>query len=349
MAKALEFARRVDKAVKDYVEKGVDGGFGWRDPQLESEWQTIENLLVQADNPYEGCTDRETSMAQQWIKCALQSVEGIGLDIPPEWRRWVDTPLVGGSDLSELARKLRSRDVRVVRAAVHEIQEIACEFPEDRDSEVAEILSSLFYIDKYDRPDLQIAVDDALVAVSELGEPVIPFLIERMCESDLNATLCFCRALGRIGGAAVDPIMAAYEKTDCPYVKATALYALSKIQDRSVGRVFDQLRKALRDKDYRVRVAAGRAIGKFAETIPSLFVPRSVHEPMIDDLVKALKDANDGARAKAVRSLGKVAKFGCVDAALKNRARTAIQSLVGEKEDSAFLVRQEAEEALKYV
>lgn len=347
MSGSMEYAHAVDSTVKEYLRKSQDLNLGPEDESLQETRRLLEKLLTQEEDPY---ADVDGRHARQWVDTAMRSLEVVGETIPEAWLRWVrgagDQP-----DLTDFYRRLRNTDVRVLRAAIRDIDEGVNELPEDRYREVAEALSSLFYIDKYDRPDLQTAVDDALVAVSHLGEPIIPFLVEKMCESDMNATLCYCRALGRIGGPAIPAIMAAYDKCEDPHVKASCLYALSKIRDANLSGVLDKLVEALSDENYEVRVAAGRCMGKYAEVIPSLFVPRSVHKPILKALLERLDDPNAGVRAKAVRSIGKLAKFCCLEDDLRQSAREKIAGLVREGEkggDPAFLVRQEAEEALQY-
>lgn len=349
----MEFARSVDNAVKDYVRKRVDQRLSWDNPALEGQRRAIEALLTQPEDPFAGNVDSESEYAREWTNSAIRTLEATGHRIPEPWCRWIGPRPGKESDFALFYRKLRSTDVRELRAAVHEIAEAAIELPEDRYVEVAEALASLFYIDKYDRPDLQTAVDDALVAISDLGEPVVPFLVERMCESDINATLCCAQVLGRIGGPAIDAIMVAFETAEDPHVRATALYALSKVRDRHVERVFDKVLAALEDRDFQVRVAAARAFGKFAEMLPGLFVPRSIHEKVFIQLIKSLSDEHFGVRSKVVRTIGKMAKFSYISDELRCRAKRGLLTILGRDEnakgDPAFVVRQEAEESIAYL
>lgn len=353
MSRSMEFARSVDNAVKEYVRKCMDGRLPWDHPALDDQRRAIESLLTQADDPFMGNGDIEADHAREWTSSAIRTLEATGHHVPKEWCRWIGPRHGVSSDFAIFYRKLRSTDVRELRSAVHEIAEAACELPEERYTEVAEALASLFYIDKYDRPDLQTAVDDALVAISDLGEPVVPFLIEKMCESDINATLCYARALGRIGGPAIEAIMKVYETAEDPHVRATALYALSKVRDRNVQNVFDKVLEAMNHRDFQVRVAAARAFGKFAEMLPGLFMPRSIHEKIFEQLLKSLNDENAGVRAKVVRTIGKMSKFSYISGELRCRAKRGIMAILGKDENSpadpAFIVRQEAEETIVYL
>lgn len=66
-----------------------------------------------------------------------------------------------------------------------------------------------------------------------------------------------------------------------------------------------------------------------------------------------MADRNTGVRAKAIRSLGKMARQGHLTPAERDVFRKALHSLVGDDEafdwDRAFVIRQEAKEALRYL
>ena len=66
-----------------------------------------------------------------------------------------------------------------------------------------------------------------------------------------------------------------------------------------------------------------------------------------------LNDTNSGIRSKVVRSLGKMAKYGHFNIQERERFKKLCSNILGKDDDfdwdRAYVVRKEAEEALKYV
>lgn len=89
-------------------------------------------------------------------------------------------------------------------------------------------------------------------------------------EKDLKDTTI--DALARIGGDAVDPLIAALSDAE-PAVRTAAAKALAAIGP-DASRATPALMRALDDRDDRVRVAAARALGQIGpaahEAIPAL-------------------------------------------------------------------------------
>lgn len=216
-----------------------------------------------------------------------------------------------------------------------------------------EMVSTVFYIDPLDRPDMMPVLDEAISLVASLGKPIIPVLVKQLDAGDLKAQMAVAQVLGRMGDEAIEPLMAAYKSSDDTARRAFVLYALGKIKSPKVALAAPLALEAARSPDVELRDTATRAIGKFAQSIPPLHLTEEVRLGFIGGLQNNLNDPNPGIRAKAVRSLGKLAKHGHLTANERRQLKATCLLLLGKDEkfewDRAFPVRKEAEEALNYI
>lgn len=215
-----------------------------------------------------------------------------------------------------------------------------------------EMVSALFYIDPLDHPELVPILDEAVSLVAGCGEWVIPILVETLDAGDIKAQLAIGHALGRMGADAIKPLMTEYQASTDPARRTFALYALGKIQSAEIVQAAPLALEAAQSEDLELRDTATRALGRFVESIPPSDLPEKLRVAFIESLQHNLADANAGIRAKAVRSLGKLAKYGHLDAAERERLQTLCWLLLGIDDnfdwDRAYIVRKEAEEALRY-
>lgn len=213
-----------------------------------------------------------------------------------------------------------------------------------------EIVSSVFYLDPLDRPDLVPVLDEAISLVVGFGDWVIPVLVDHLEAGDVKAQLAVGHALGRIGADAIAPLLAKYDAVADPSVRPFVLYALGKISSPRVVEAVPLMLEALLSEDLETRDTAARALGRMAESIPAGVLPAALARSVVDRLHGVLAEPNAGLRAKAVRSLGKMAKSGHMDAAQKETLAGACRRLLGEdgtfEWDRAFVVRKEAGAAL---
>jgi HEAT repeat protein len=218
--------------------------------------------------------------------------------------------------------------------------------------ECAEVVATLFYIDPLDRPELVPLVDQAVALLGSLGDQVIPLLLDMVDAGDVKAQLACGHALGRIGPKVIDPLIDEYHKSTDSTRRALILYALGKVNSPEVMRAADLAVTAALSNDTEIRDTAMRTLGKFAEAIPPLVMDDRVRDEMLHILHVSTHDERSNIRAKAVRSLGKLARCGHMCGVEKKRLATLCHALIGDDEtrdwDRAFIVRKEAEEALKY-
>jgi HEAT repeat protein len=216
-----------------------------------------------------------------------------------------------------------------------------------------EIVSTLFYIDSLDRPDLVPILDEAVSLVVGFGEWVIPVLVDNLVAGDLKAQLAVGHALGRIGADAIQPLVAEYKSSVEPDRRTFVLYALAKIKSPRIVQAASLALEAAQSPDLELRDTATRAIGKFAESIPPAQLTGELRQEFIMKLHTNLSDPNAGVRAKAARSLGKLAKYGHLTSSEREALKTACNRILGNDEnfewDRAYIVRRKAEETLRYV
>jgi HEAT repeat protein len=248
---------------------------------------------------------------------------------------------------------LASAHVEDLREGLRLVKQEISRLGSDEARELFEIVSTLFYFDPIERPDLVPILEEAISLVVGFGKWVIPALMEKLDAGDFKAQLAVASALGRIGADAIAPLMNEYRSTQDPDCQVFILYALGKIKSPRIVEAAPLALEAARSPYRELRDTAVRAIGKLAESIPPLALPEPLRLAVFEQVQKELSDANAGIRAKAIRSLGKLAKHGHLQAAEQSRFRTICDRLLGKDEhfewDRAYVVRREAEEALHYV
>lgn len=216
-----------------------------------------------------------------------------------------------------------------------------------------EMISTIFYIDILDRPDLAPILDEAVNLAVDLGEWIIPALIENLESGDVKAQIAISHVLGRIGVAAIQPLITEYNSSSDPDIHTFIMYALSKIKSPLIVQATHIVLKAMQSSDRELRDTATRAIGKLAESIPPSQLPEVLLKELRRSLEINLADPDTSIRAKAVRSLGKLAKYGHLTVPEREKLRVICQRILGKDEsynwDRAFIVRKEAEEALEYI
>ncbi|MBI3447928.1 MAG: HEAT repeat domain-containing protein [Acidobacteria bacterium] len=216
---------------------------------------------------------------------------------------------------------------------------------------VAEALCGLFYVDVFDRPDLEPAIEAAEEALAQAGEPLIPLLIHLIEGSDIKSHLHIARVLGRIGAPSLLPLRRVLATAEDSYSRSFALYAIGKIRSEAVHEALPEVVGALMHPDKEVRDSAARALGKIVEAVPpDALTPRRRRE-IFEALCRAASDVQPAVRAKAARSLGKLAGRGYLDAEMVHHLRVLLEKLVTRGEetdwDRAYIVRREAIQALQ--
>lgn len=249
--------------------------------------------------------------------------------------------LLAGTDPEELRKGLKLAEEEIAKT----------------DSENArslfEMVSTLFYIDTLDHPELAPVLDEAVNWMARFGSGIIPFLVANLGEGDLKAQMAFANVLGRIGADAIDPLMAGYASTNNPAMRSYILYALGKIKSSQILRAVEPALEAAQDDYLELRDTATRALGKFIESLSPEDLSKELKRRFIDCLRSNLSDPNASVRSKAIRSLGKMAKYGHLSESECSQLKAVCHRIMGTDEDyewdRAYIVRKEAKEALKYL
>lgn len=245
---------------------------------------------------------------------------------------------------------LRSRDRETVENAVRDLGAQLPELPPAGFRAAVEALCSLFYIDTYDRPDLEPALDSVVAVLARQGTKTVPLLLEFMEGSDIKSHIYLATTLGQIGQPALAALRRVAATAEDAYGRSFALFAIGKIQDAAVHEALPEVVGSLLHPDKEVRDSAARVLGKIAEIVPPATLSERRRHEVFEALFRALDDRQPAVRAKVVRSLGKLACAGYLDDAETDHLRRALRRLLGEDEaydwDRAYIVRREAEEAL---
>lgn len=264
----------------------------------------------------------------------------------------------GGVVMSDIAcdpirTLLASDDPKQLRQGLALVREEIARVGSREARQLFELVSALFYIDPLDRPDLLPVLDEAVDLVVGFGEWVIPALVEKLDAGDLKAQIAAGHALGRIGADAISPLIEEYAVAADDSHRAFILYALGKIRSPKVVAAAKLALEASASPDLELRDTATRVLGRLAEAIPRSAMPEELRLQFLARLEANLADRNVGVRAKAIRSVGKMARQGHLTPAEREIFRRAFHNLVGDDEafdwDRAFVIRREAEEALRYV
>ena len=257
----------------------------------------------------------------------------------PEERYGTIRTLLSSKDPDDLRKGLALVEGEIARVGAHAARPLF------------EMVAAIFYLDPLDRPDLVPVLDEAVSLVVGFGEWVIPVLVDHLEAGDVKAQLAAGHALGRIGADAIRPLMAKLESAADPTARTFALYTLGKIRSPRVIETLPLVLSTSRSNDLELHDTAIRAIGRMAESIPKGRFPEEQRDAFVDRLHEALADTSAGVRAKAVRSLGKLARAGHLSVEERDTLVAVCRRLIGEDEafewDRAYIVRKEAEEALR--
>lgn len=248
---------------------------------------------------------------------------------------------------------LESSRIEELREGLRRIREEIGRAGAGESRQLLEMLSTLFYIDTLDHPELVPVLDEAIDLAVDFGTWAIPVLLDNLNAGDIKAQWAIAHVLGRFGEESIDPMMQKYASSADPTVRAFLIYALGKIKSPKVVEAAPAAVEAARSSNRELRDTATRTIGKLAESVPPGRLPEALKRQFLDCLHANLSDANATLRAKAVRSLGKMAKYGHMSEEERARLRSILLSLLGADDshewDRAYIVRKEAKEAMAHL
>ena len=219
--------------------------------------------------------------------------------------------------------------------------------------EAVQAVISLFYIDPVDHPELLPVLEQAEAVLADQRARIISVILRCLEETDLKTHFHLASVLGRMGYAAVDPLLDEYRQSGDAYPRIFTLYALGKVKDPKVLEAVPTLFDALEDPNPEVRDTSARALGKLVEHVNPDLLPESQRTQMFDRLLAKASDRYSGVRSKAIRSLGKMARFGLLQSEQRERLARVVSRALGEADgenwDVAYIVRAEAEKARRHL
>lgn len=260
--------------------------------------------------------------------------------MPDDSYRTIRT-LLASTRFEDLRKGLELAELEIVKTGPSEAKPIF------------EMVSPLFYIDALDHPDLVPVLEGAVNLAARLGSSIIPVLMEGLNAGDLKAQWAMANVLGRIGADAIEPMMMAYSSSTDSTFRAFVLYALGKIKSPKVALAAAIVLEAAQSPNLELRDTATRTLGKLAESIPPGHLSEELKLLFMERLQVNVSDPNVTVRAKAIRSFGKLAKYKHLAETEARKLKAACRHILGLDADGewdrAFIVRKEAEEALRYV
>ncbi|NOZ03306.1 MAG: HEAT repeat domain-containing protein [FCB group bacterium] len=248
-------------------------------------------------------------------------------------------------------KKLSSADPKVISEGIKEIAQQVEKGADPKDLPLMfDALTSLFYIDTFDRPDLRKTVTEAQRTVAKMGPAVIPLIMEKVRDTDIKAELALAQTCGLMGEAAIAPLIAVFNGRRDPVNTAFALYALGKIKSPKIKAALPIILKAVKSPRKETEDTAVRALGKICESMNPADLDEETKNEIFESLISKCAHSNAVIRSKAVRSLGKLIRYGFANDVQRNTIIARAKSILGLDEDHeldpAYLVRREAQEIL---
>ncbi len=256
-------------------------------------------------------------------------------------------------DFRYAIESLRSNRIEEIESAIDLLRKHLSSLPEERFRAAVEAMCSLFFVDTYDRPEFESALDRAVEALASAGPKVVHLLLDSMRGSDVKSHLYLATTIGLVGKPAISALRLFVATEEDPYSRAFALFALGKIRDPEVRAALPEMVGSLMHPDKEVRDSAARALGKLVETVPAELLTERRRTEVFEVLFRGLADPQPVVRAKCMRSLGKMARAGYLTPMQEEQVERGARRILGEDElhewDRAYIVRCEAAEALDHV
>ena len=251
--------------------------------------------------------------------------------------------------MKDLISRMQSEDKFQIQNALEDLARRLPTLSGPEFEEAVHAVAGLFYIDPMDHPELLPVMERAEDLLADQRERVIPVLLGSLGETDLESHFHLAAVFGKIGYAAVGPLLDAYGKLSDTYDRVFVLYALGKIKAVEVLDALPTLFEAVEDPNPEIRDTAARALGKVCEHVSPDKLDDETRKGMFRRLMDRVSDRFAGVRSKAVRSLGKMARFGLLSKGQKKEVSQAVDRILGEDEagnwDVAYIVRAEARKA----
>ncbi len=253
--------------------------------------------------------------------------------------------------MEKILKKLSSADSKIIIEGVQEISGSVQNGVDPNEIPIIfDALTSLFYIDTFDRKELAYAVELAQKTTASLGPQIIPFIIEKIHDTDLRSELLFAQTCGLMGPSAIKPLLEVFTEKHDSVDTAFALYAFGKIKSPEIQIALPVILQSIKSPKKETEDTAVRALGKVCESLNPNNISDEDKEKIFETFIRKCQHSNHVIRSKAIRGLGKFIRFNFSDDVQRNEIRTIVQNVFGladsRDRDPAYLVRREAQEIL---
>ncbi len=247
-------------------------------------------------------------------------------------------------------RKLFAADTATIIEGVNEIKTYLQTISDDDIPAIVDALSSVFYVDPFDNPDMAQVIQDVQNIIAGIGPIAIPTILEKVHNTDIKAELAFARTCSLMGENAIEPLLNVVKDKSDTIDTSFALYALGKINSPNVVQALPHVVKAVKSPLKESEDTAVRALGKLFENIQPGDVVEEMREEIMNIFLAKTKHSNEVIRSKAVRGLSKMLHFGFIKNEDKPIIINCVKGILGLTDpqdwDSSYLVRREAQQVL---
>ena len=248
-------------------------------------------------------------------------------------------------------RKLYSVDPATIVEGIVEIKNQLPSISEEEIPAIVDALSSLFYIDPFDNPEMRKIIDDVQQLIADIGPGAIPTILEKIHNTDIKAELAFARTCGLMGKKAIDPLLEVVKEKSDTVDMSFALYAFGKIKSPKIVKTLPHVLKAVKSPMKESEDTAVRALGKIFENIKPADVSDEEIQDVLDVFLAKSYHSNEVIRSKAIHGFNKMLQFGFIKKddkpVILNRVKTILGLDDDGEWDTSYLVRREAQQVLE--
>lgn len=255
--------------------------------------------------------------------------------------------------IQDILRNLESNNVEVLSRVPDQLRHTADLSGEEK-IDLTDALASAYYFfqNSGSMAALRLAVKYQ-AQIGAFGEDVIPFLVHKITESDVELAAYLGKALARIGKPGIDYMLREWDGyRDDEYALTNLTQTCSYYKLSDVMEAIPRVVNAVRSKNPLLRSMALDTIGRLIEKSDGIKPDARIAGALMESALSHVSGMEPQVRKSAVRALGQMARRDLLSAADREKVHATFLEITGQNEhhhwDSAFTVRQEAEHFMKY-
>lgn len=255
--------------------------------------------------------------------------------------------------IQDILRNLESNNVEVLSRVPDQLRHTADLSGEEK-IDLTDALASAYYFfqNSGSMAALRLAVKYQ-AQIGAFGEDVIPFLVHKITESDVELAAYLGKALARIGKPGIDYMLREWDGyRDDEYALTNLTQTCSYYKLSDVMEAIPRVVNAVRSKNPLLRSMALDTIGRLIEKSDGIKPDARIAGTLMESALSHVSGIEPQVRKSAVRALGQMARRDLLSAADREKVHATFLEITGQNEhhhwDSAFTVRQEAEHFMKY-